>query len=259
MSRGFGTAGANSITITGSASVPVNQGNLTVMCLIKITANLGNDQWFIQGVTSANAAVWGILISGSKFYCPGNFGAGNGTPILNKWMWVGFSKATGSVKPRWHFHNLTDATAWSHVDDGSTVGDQSGTVTKVIIGGQPGNTNGIRGSEAAVGYWSSVLTDAQIETACANGTALAASSLAGGHLLNQASTATAVTDISGHGATQSAITGTTVDADEPPGWAYSAAPSGPTVKLWDGTAEQTLTVKLWDGTSEVTLNLDSIV
>jgi hypothetical protein len=255
MSRAF--AITDKIIITPSVSVPQNQGNVTLMALIKPITNIANDHWIAQGYTSANAALWGLLYTSSKFYNENNFGSGNGAPVLTDWMWAGYTKATGSVKPRWHFHNLTAATAWSHVDDGSNVADGSGTISKFAIGGHGTSGTGMQGSIAAIAMWSSVLSDATIETACASAAALAASSPSMGFLLNQAATTTAVTDFTGHGSTQSSLTGTTVDSDDPPGFSYTLS-SAPTVKVWDGSAEQTVTVKVWDGSAEQTVTLSSI-
>lgn len=256
MSRAF--TGTQQIVVTPSASVPATQGNFSIMALIKQTTNITNDHWIVQGYNSSNVGGWDLLETSSKYYQGSNFGSGFGTPVLNKWVWVGYGKATGSNKPRWHFKNLTDAGAWSHADDGSNVADQSGPLVKITIGGRQQNTTGIIGSIAAIGVWNSVVTDANIELYCASAAALAASGIKWGVLLNQASTATAVTDLSGLGSTQSSVSGTSVDADDPPGFSYTLS-SAPTVKIWDGSAEQTVTVKIWDGSAEQTVTLDSIV
>lgn len=255
MSRSF--AVTDKIIITPGVSVPANQGNVTLMALIKPITNIANDHWIAQGYTSAPAALWGLLYTSSKFYNENNFGSGNGAPVLNNWMWAGWSKASGSVKPRWHFHNLTAATAWSHVDDASNVADGSGTMSKFAIGGKGSSGSGMQGSIAAIAMWNSVLGDTTIETACASASALAASNPKMGFLLNQAATTTAVTDFTGNGSTQFSLTGTTVDADDPPGFSYTLS-TAPTMKIWDGSAEQTVTVKVWDGTAEQTVTLSSI-
>lgn len=257
MSRAFN--GTEQIVVTPSGSVPSNQGNFTIMALIKQVTNITNDHWIVQGYNSSNAGAWDLLETSSKYYNGSNFGGGFGTPVLNKWVWVGYSKASGSVKPQWHFKNLTDSGAWSHTTDASNVADQTGPPVKITIGGKQSNTTGIIGSIAAIATWGSVVSDVNVESYCASALALQGSSLAWGVLLNQASTGTAVTDLSGHGATQSSISGTSVDADDPPGWSYSLTPPGPTVKLWNGTAEVAVTVKLWDGSAEQTVTLSSIV
>jgi hypothetical protein len=200
-----------------------------------------------------------LLASGGKFYNEGNFGSGNGSASLNEWTWICFTKQAGSVQPRWSFHNLTAATAWSHVDDTANVSDGSGPPVKIVIGGRQAASAGWRGNIATIAVWDSVLTDSQIEAAAVSAIALHSATPNWGILLNQTSTATDVTDLSGNGATQSAITGTSVSASEPPGWDYSLTPAGPTFKIWNGSAEVAGTVKLWNGTAEVALSLDSIV
>lgn len=256
MSRSFnGTS--DRIVVTGSSQFPVNQGNITLMALIKPVTNISNDHWIMQGYNSSNAAAFGMLETGSKFYTEGDF-SGAGTPVLNNWMWVCYTKATGSVKPEWYFHNLTAATAWSHVTATGNVSDQTGPAVGVVIGGrQPGSTC-FQGSIAALAAFNSILTQTQIQNASASAQALLAAAPSWGVLLNQSSTATAVTDLSGHGATQASIFGTSIDADEPPGWSYALS-SSPTFKVWNGTAEVAATMKVWNGTAEVAASFSSIV
>jgi hypothetical protein len=242
--------------MTSVTHAPANQ-NMTIMTLIKPVTNITNDHWIAQGYNASNAAAWGLLITGSKFYNESNFGTGNGTPVLTDWMWACYSKASGSVKPRWHFRNLTTAGAWSHTDDSANVGDLSGPLSGLVIGGRQAGTSGFIGSAAALATYTGVLTDAQIEAAAVSALALKAASPNWGVLLNQASTTTAVTDLSGNGATQASISGTTVDASEPPGWSYSLA-SGPTFKVWNGTAEVAATMKVWNGTAEVAAAIDIV-
>jgi len=121
--------------------------------------------------------------------------------------------------------DITAATPWVHSDDASNVSDGSGPITNILVGsaGVAGNT--WRGRIAAVATWDTVLSDGQVEAACT----LAASDLfdAGPDWmvrLNQASTATPVSDDTGNGGDQTAISGTAVDADDPPGFDYSLTP-----------------------------------
>ena len=258
MSRAFGNAGGDLILINPSGHEPSNEAGITVMGLIKITASLTADQWIVQAYNSSNNPAWGLLASGGKFYCEGDFSSGNGTAVLNHWMWIGFTKAAGSNKPEWYFHDLTAATAWSHNTGASNVADQTGPPTKIVIGGRQQGSSGLRGSLAAVAVYASVLTQTALQNAAASASALLASSPGWGVLLNQASTATAVTDLSGNGATQASLSGTSVDADDPPGFSYSLTPAGPTFKVWNGSAEVAATLKVWNGSAEVTASLSSI-
>lgn len=242
--------------MTSVGSAPANQ-NMTIMALVKPVTNITNDHWVAQGYNASNAAAWGLLETSSKFYSESNFGSGNGTPVLTNWMWACFGKGSGSVKPRWHFRNLTAAGAWAHTDDSANVADLAGPLTGIVIGGRQPGTSGFLGSIAAIATFAGSLSDAAIEAAAVSAATLKAASPNWGVLLNQASTSTAVTDLSGNGATQASISGTSVDADEPPGWSYSLT-TGPTFKVWNGTAEVAATMKVWNGTAEVAAGIDII-
>jgi hypothetical protein len=255
MSRAF--AGGSDRIVMSAGSAPANQGNMTILALVKPVTNITNDHWVAQGYNASNGAAWGLLETSSKFYNEGNFGSGNGTPVLSDWMWIGYGKASGNVKPRWHSRNLTTGGAWVHLDDSANVGDQSGPAVGIVLGGRQPGTSGWLGSIAALVTYTGSLSDAAVEAAAVSAAALKAASPSFGVLFNQTSTSVAVTDLSGNGATQSSISGTSVDADEPPGWSYSLV-TGPTVKLWNGSAEIPVTVKLWNGTAEIPMTFDSI-
>jgi hypothetical protein len=256
VSRSFSSFGTDLITVDPSSSAPVNQGGITVMGLVKTISSA--DQWVVQGYDVSNNPCWGMLASGGVFYNEGNFGSGNGSSVVNDWMWVCYTKASGSVKPRWHTSDLTAASGWSHADDGSNVSDLSGPPTTIVIGGRQQGNSSWRGNIAAIAVWDSVLSDSAIEAAAVSAAALQAAIPSWGVLLNQASTATDVTDLSGNGATQASITGTSVSADEPAGWSYALS-SGPTFKVWNGSAEVDATLKVWNGSAEVDASISSIV
>lgn len=258
MSRSF-AGSSDRIVMTGVTHAPVNEGNITVMALIKPVTNITNDHWILQGYTASNAAAFGMLETGSKFYCEGDFGSGNGTPVLTNWMWACYTKVSGANKPEWYFHNLTAGTAWVHATGSVTVADQSGPPVGIVIGGRQPGSSGWQGSIAALATFNSVLTPTAIQNASASAAALLAAGPSWGVLLNQAATTTAVTDLSGNGATQASISGTSIDADEPPGWSYALTPPGPTFKVWNGSSEVSATMKVWNGSAEVAASFSSIV
>lgn len=258
MSRAFANSGGDRIIVNPSGHEPVNQGGITVMALAKFSVTASADQWLVQAYDASNNPAWGLLASGGKFFCEGDFSSGNGTVTLNHWMWVAYTKATGNVKPDWYFHDLTAGSAWTHVQGASNVQNLTGPPSKIVIGGRQSGSAGLQGSIAAEAVYNSVLTQTAIQNASASATALLAASPSWGVLLNQASTATAVTDLSGNGATQASVTNTSVDSDEPPGWSYSLTPSGPTFKVWNGSSEVAATMKVWNGSSEVSASFSSI-
>jgi hypothetical protein len=226
MSRFF-NGGTSAEYITCSpGNAPTVQGPITIAVLARpSTASFTG--WMVQGMTASG--VWSILLDSGVQFLENDFTAG-GPSHGTGWCWYGATKASGSVVPRWHMHDLTAGTAYTHTNASGTVPNNTGPITSIRIGSSAAGTAAqtFRGRIAAVAAWNSPLSDAAFEAACTSAASdLAASSPAWAVLLNQASTATSVTDITGGGGSQTALTGTAVDADEPPGWSYSLASAAP--------------------------------
>jgi hypothetical protein len=224
MSRQFSTgAGSDSITFSPGGAPP-DQGPITVAVLAKSASVAGFTMWMVRG-NKAGSGVWSILTSnnvGPKLFAENDFG--NGVAGLStSWRWYVMTKAAGSALPRIHVWDLSGA--WSHTDNTVNTGDNTGAIDAIIVGGNGSGSNGWRGSIAVVATWESVLSDAAIEAAM---TLAAADTFAATPdwmiRLNQASTATSVTDDTGGGGDQTAITGTSVDADDPPSYDYDLTP-----------------------------------
>lgn len=96
----------------------------------------------------------------------------------------------------------------------------------VLLGARSGPSDFWKGSLGAGAVWNVALTDAQVSELWANlrtsdWWTCSAGQPRGLWELNQASTATAVTDLSGNGADQTALVGTSVLAgQDPPGWTF---------------------------------------
>lgn len=227
MSRQFDTAaGADSITFSVGAAPP-DQGPITVAILAKSASVVGYTGWLISGRKSG-AGIWGLLTSnsaGPKLFAENDFGNGV-SGLSTSWRWYVMTKASGSVAPRIHVWDLSGA--WSHTDNSAAVADGTGPIDALILGSN--GTNGFRGSIAVAAAWSSQLNDAAVEAAM---TLAATDTLAAAPdwmvRLNQASTATAVTDDTAGGGDQTAISGTSVDADDPPGYDYALSGGTQTV------------------------------
>lgn len=225
MSRQFDTAaGTDSITFS-VGNAPPDQGPITIGVLAKATSTAGWTGWMARGL-KAGTPVWGMLTTnnaGPKLFAENDFG--NGVAGLStSWRWYVMTKVSGSAAPRFHVWDLSGA--WSHTDNSATVGDGTGPIDTIYVGSQTGSANGWRGSIAVVATFTSALSDGAIESAFA----LSAANLLAGSpgwmiRLNQASTATSITDDTGGGGSQTAISGTSVDADDPPGFSYSLNPT----------------------------------
>lgn len=231
MSRAFDSSGgADSITFS-VGNAPPDQGPITVAVLAKAASVAGFTMWMARGLKSGTA-IWGFLTSnnaGPKLFAENDFG--NGVAGLStSWRWYVMTKASGSAIPRIHVWDLSGA--WSHTDNSANVGDGTGPIDTLVVGGNGGGSNGWRGSIAVVATWTSALSDGAIEAAMTKAALDTYNATPSWMVrLNQASTGTSVTDDMGGGGNQSAISGTSVDADDPSGYNYSlsipsAAPNG---------------------------------
>lgn len=225
MSRLFnGGVAADCITFS-PGNAPPDQGPITQAILTRPSSSsfLG---YALQGAAGATS-VWALLTFGGKLFIERDFSSGTGA-ITTDWWWFVATKASGNVPERWHYRNITTGGSWTHVDAAGNVTDGTGPIDSLRLGGAVSGaaSDSWRGRIAAAATWTSVLTDLQVEAACT----LAATDLLGAApgwmvRLNQTSTATAVQDDTGGGGNQSALSGTAVDADEPPGWSYALVPS----------------------------------
>lgn len=217
MSRQFNGAGDQVTFSPGTATF--GQGPITIAALIKPT-NTGGTREVVGGLTGGAAETYGLLFDSGDYYCVNLFTSGR-TVTNNDWQWIVMTKATGSVTPRWHFRDVTTAGAWVHSNAGGNANNGSSPTATLYVGGLNGSRF-LVGFIAALAVWGTELNDAQVEAACT----LAASDLNAAAptwatLWNQASVATPVPDFTGNGGNQTAISGTSVSADDPPGFNYA--------------------------------------
>lgn len=171
--------------------------------------------------------------------------AGTGIIVSDGWAITAVTKATGTVAPRYHQLRLSDGNI-SHLNGGSTVANSSIPTTQARIGSAfAGTSEFFNGEIAVLAVWNVVLSDAQIEELWANRRTSDWWNNSAGRPralweFAQADVATPVADLSGNGATQNAIVGTTVVTnDDPPGWVFDgtgAAPQALTLSLADVVA-----------------------
>lgn len=229
MSRAFNGGTSAEFIDCSPGGAPTAQGPITigVLCQASTATFTG---WLVQGMTASG--VWSILFDSGVTFIENDFTSG-GPSHGTGWIWIGAGKASGSAIPRWHKHDLTAGTAWAHSNASSTVPNNTGPITKIRIGSSAAGSAAqtFRGTIAAVATWNALLSDVAFENACTTAASdLAASSPSWGVLLNQASTATAVTDFTAGGGNQTAITGTSVSASEAPGWSYALGGSPPVAR-----------------------------
>jgi hypothetical protein len=150
------------------------------------------------------------------------------TTILNAdgWVLAVVTKASGTVAPRFHRYRLTAADI-VRANGGTAVAN--GTTPTSSFRFEVGKDDIFNDAQlhlAVAACWDVALTDGQVDELYANLATADWYNNSGGTPValwefNQASTATAVTDLTGGGADQTAIAGTTVNTtNDPPGWTF---------------------------------------
>jgi hypothetical protein len=225
MSRAFNGGTSLDMLTFGVGAAPPDQGPITMAILAKASGVATSTSYMVQGVASTTP-VFSALFSnnaGAKLFMESDFGNGVGGISATDWLWYVGTKASGSALPRWHVKNLTTNAAWAHTNGSATVGDGSGPITAVRVGSNNAMATTFRGSIAVVALWDTALSDVDVELACtyAYADAVVTKAAKWAVALNQASTATSVNNDAAGGGNQTAISGTTVDASDPPGFSYS--------------------------------------
>jgi hypothetical protein len=153
------------------------------------------------------------------------------------WVLIGFSKASGSAIPTMHLYSFSSG-LWTHTAAAAAIANGTSVAGGTIrFGIQGTDTGNMRIAAAAV--YDVALTNANVDAITAAGLKTSSLYRAAGTTpkglweFNQASTATNVVDLTGGGADQNAITGTTViTGDDPAGWTFDGiAGLTPTIDL----------------------------
>lgn len=136
---------------------------------------------------------------------------------------IAATKATGTVVGRIHIYDIA-AKTWTHTNSGGTLANGTVPITRAAFGVNKGGTGTFwNGDIAAAGVWNVELSDTQIEALAL----FLPATTKGLWRLNQDATGTNVLDLSGGGANQSAITGTSVTAVTVPVGMMNLAPPKP--------------------------------
>jgi hypothetical protein len=253
MSRQF-NGSSDFITFAAGGIAGNDAGPSTVAFLWRPLSVSAGGVW--RAYNAGSAAAWGANpFSDGFIYWSTNNGFTNdsvvgGYAVAEGWvLWVA-TKPNEAGSPPVRFHKYVYNTGvWQHVPNGSPGDTNLGPLASFQIGRFDGASySNMR--LAAFGIWGSVLSDVQIEgmtSSLAAWTALSPQVLLA---FNQTATSDPVLDLTGGGGDQTAITGTSVSADEPAGWSYgedftgsgsasfvlSAAGSGTADRTGSGTA-----------------------
>jgi hypothetical protein len=214
--------GVNDVIKVSLGSCDWTFGTLAV--LIRRNENASFDA-FISNHTSAAVRQPTLEInSANKMFLTGAWSVDHpgATEILtaNGWYILVITKATGTVAPRLHIYRVNTGT-WVHENEpGTETNPPSQAGGAIWFGATSAAGNFANADFAAAAEWpGKVLSDAECE-ALATATSLKAGwkalSPSGLWTFDQASVETSVEDLTGNGANQTARTGTTVIAEEPP-------------------------------------------
>ncbi len=222
--RHFTAASSEKITCSlGATNFVMGPG--TVAAVFKTPATLVLGNLFSSGATGAVSWAMAIDTAGKPRLATNNTNVTAGATALavSKWYLVAMSKATGTVTPRIHIYDYA-AVTWVHENAGGTLADSSTPITRCAIGvGASGAAGFWDGDIAAVAIWNVVLTDTQAEALLLFLPAVSK----GLWRLNQDVTTENVLDMSGGGANQSAIVGTSITAVVQDVGMFNVAPPKP--------------------------------
>jgi hypothetical protein len=221
--RGFNGGLGVGVNVSAGALATNDGGPITLAFLWKPAA-LSN-----QGLVNAResgALKWAInpFSDGLLYYSASGFASSNtiGWGAASGWLLTAITKASGSATPRWHQYSYT-STTWTHVNATNNVSDSTISVAIDNIGlGYLDNDEVLNGNLAVIGAWNAVLSDGDLETMPCALSAWVDLTPAALWPFNQASTSDPVLDVTGNGADQTSITGTSVvNGDDPPCFSFS--------------------------------------
>lgn len=219
MARTFTATSSHKITLSlgslgfvfgpGSVAALVYSTNIAASNRTVISSGATNAvSWMLQVLTATGQVA--LRLDGTEVHS-------TTTISINKWYLLGASKGTGTVTPTLHIYDYA-TNAWVHEAASGTRVNSSTPLTQAQIGCTPAVAAFWDGDIAVAGSWDVVLSDAQFEALAYGLRAWFAVQPRGLFVLDQASTAQQLEDMSGGGANQSAITGTAVSARSVPIW-----------------------------------------
>ena len=228
MARNFVTANADKVvTALGNTGYVFGPGTLAVIC--RPTTMPGTSiSWAILSLGASTAARVNLLVvtdaASRKLWGWSKDASGVATSAIanqitaGNWYVIAVTKDTGTVAPRFHFYDIA-ANTWIHNNSPNTSANSTAAVTQANIGSTATATVGFDGDIAVGACWDVVLTDVQCEALFGpiqNWYAPAVPKAM--WLLDQNDTAINVNDITGGGADQTSLSGTTVSTASVPGW-----------------------------------------
>jgi hypothetical protein len=218
VARTFTAASSHVVTASIGGLSALTSG--TIVAVVKRASN-GAYHSIVQLVNTGGTPIFGMEINDTNGLNANTSANDIPAPTLkvtaaDGWVLLAITKAAGTSIPRFHKYVFSTAT-WTRENMGgsSVQGTAAGAGTVQLGKYSTSLPDYFNGDMSAVAVWSSVLTDDQLDemvTTLDSWTALSPQAM---WVFNQASTATALSDITGGGANQTAITGTAVAAGDP--------------------------------------------
>ncbi len=190
----------------------------TIACILRLSDDSGTKTAVHVG-TSAGPARYTLYLSGqqSTLQCGINTAvvpAGFTIGVVDDWVLIAVTKATGTVAPRFHRYKFATG-VWQHGDAGASIANSGAATTASYLGGHPSGLFYFDGDIGIGGVANVVLSDSQIEELVVEEAAWAAAGLDAVWPLTQASTSTAVQDTVG-GADETTLVGTSITSVDIP-------------------------------------------
>lgn len=221
MARAFVRASSNQI-VTSVGSAP-SASPLTMVSLCRKTGS-DNTRMGIFRIGSAGNRNLAISTSVANRLVYAHNGTDmNATAmtlaIADGWVLVGVSKATGTVNARFHKYVFSTNT-WTHENSAATLAEDTTTPTVSCWFGSEGSSSYFDGDIAACGIWNAALSDAQIESLSFSLSTWFQIAPLRIWMLDQQTTGQKVLDLTGSGANESSLVGTTVSTASVPVFSY---------------------------------------
>lgn len=207
--------------------------NAVWQALIGLHNTLGTAVQAIE-ISNANSLYWDLDVTGQS--------VDGQVTVADGWVTLLFGKAAGATATARASKLIMSSGVWAHSDAGGTMTDgvmpgASGTVRF----GEWEDGDDFNGWLGCAAVWASNLSDVAREAIAPGLQAWKNSNPVGLWAFNQDSVATAVVDLMGNGADQSAITGTSVDAAEvPPNFSFSLGITQAIVAATEADTSQSL-------------------
>lgn len=209
------------VRTSGSAGTRFT-GAVTLAGLIRWSGNVAGSWGTVVATSDDLSEGYSLQIRNDTnliaLYADDSSGANISGMPQDAWCLVAATKAAGTQTPRLHLYDFSDP-GWTHSNGGGTVTNCSTPDSSANVDIGRYNTSYAWGGDiAAVGVWNEALTDEQIESLIAGSIAdwLGIGTPAGIWAFSQASTATAVLDLTDNNSDQSSLTGTSVVSEDPP-------------------------------------------